>query len=105
MLVAAGGAEDVLVHHPEEAAGFTVKPYQTAVPSFMSVWGFGLARLEKFDVPCRVPEGVELRFLNNSIMPSLFELSADLQPVAVEINRLDNQPLVHYHETEWKRLE
>ena len=32
-----------------EAAGYAVKPYQTAVPSF-GVWGFALARLEPFDI-------------------------------------------------------
>jgi spermidine synthase len=35
----------------------------------------------------------------------LFTLPADLGPVPVEINRLDNQVLVRYHEAEWGRLE
>jgi predicted membrane-bound spermidine synthase len=31
--------------------------------------------------------------------------SADLGPVPVEINRLDNQSLVRYYEAEWRRYE
>ncbi len=85
-----------------EAAGFAVKPYQTAVPSF-GVWGFALARLAPFDAPARAPEG--LRFLDDRAMEAMFVLPSDLSPVPVEINRLDNQALVRYYESEWKRYE
>jgi spermidine synthase len=85
-----------------EAAGFFVKPYQTAVPSF-GVWGFALARLEDFEPPSHAPGG--LRFLDDQALASLFLLPADLGPVPVEINRLDNQSLVRYYESEWKRYE
>jgi spermidine synthase len=85
-----------------EAAGFAVKPYQTAVPSF-GVWGFALARHEPFDPPARAPSG--LRFLDDHAMAALFVLPSDLSPVPVEINRLDNQALVRYYESEWKRYE
>jgi spermidine synthase len=83
-----------------EAAGFTVKPYQTAVPSF-GVWGFALGELHPFDAPSHAPPG--LRFLDDQAMPALFILPADLGPVPVEINRLDNQVLVRYYDSEWKR--
>ena len=85
-----------------EAAGFAVKPYQTAVPSF-GVWGFALARLAPFDPPGRAPAG--LRFLDDQAMAALFVLPSDLSAVPVEINRLDNQALVRYYESEWKRYE
>ncbi len=87
-----------------EAAGFEVKPYHAPVPSF-GVWGFALAAPRPFEPPCRAPEGVELKFLNDSVMSALFALPTDLAPPAekVEINRLDNQVLVRYHEAEWKR--
>jgi spermidine synthase len=52
-----------------EAAGFAVRPYQTAVPSF-GVWGFALARLTAFDPPSRAPAG--LRFLDDQSMAALF---------------------------------
>jgi spermidine synthase len=85
-----------------EAAGFVVKPYQTAVPSF-GVWGFALARMTAFDSPAHVLAG--LRFLDDQAMAALFVLPSDLGPVPVEINRLDNQALVRYYESEWKRYE
>ncbi|HEX3560875.1 MAG TPA: polyamine aminopropyltransferase [Pyrinomonadaceae bacterium] len=86
-----------------EAAGFNVRPYYTAVPSF-GVWGFALARRDPFDVPARAPS-VELKFLNDPALAAMFTLSADLGPVPVEVNRLDNQSLVRYYEAEWKRYE
>ena len=85
-----------------EAAGFAVKPYQTAVPSF-GVWGFALARREPFEPPASAPPG--LRFLDDQAMAAMFVLPADLRPVTVEVNRLDNQALVRYYESEWKRYE
>ena len=87
-----------------EAAGFHVRPYHVAVPSF-GVWGFGLACQTEFAVPTTVPAGVELRFLNDTVLPALFALPKDLGPVPVEINRLDNQVLTRYHETDWRRVE
>jgi spermidine synthase len=38
-------------------------------------------------------------------MAGLFMMPADLGPVPVEINRLDNQSLVRYYESEWRRYE
>ncbi|MBX3298695.1 MAG: polyamine aminopropyltransferase [Acidobacteria bacterium] len=89
-----------------EAAGFTVRPYQTTVPSF-GIWGYALARLEPFDPPRHPPQGVELRFLNDQTFASLFEFPADTtQPDGeIEVNRLDNQALVRYYESEWRRFE
>ena len=86
-----------------EAAGFNVRPYQTTVPSF-GVWGFALARREPFDVPARAP-AVPLKFLDDQSLAAMFTLSADLGPVPVEVNRLDNQSLVRYYEAEWRRYE
>ena len=86
-----------------EAAGFQVRPYYTAVPSF-GVWGFALARRAPFEVPQRAP-AVELKFLDDASLPAMFMLSADLGPVPVEVNRLDNQSLVRYYEAEWRRYE
>ncbi len=85
-----------------EAAGFSVKPYQTAVPSF-GVWGYALARMTPFDSPVHALAG--LRFLDDQAMAALFVLPADLEAVPVEVNRLDNQALVRYYESEWKRYE
>ena len=88
-----------------EAAGFNVKPYQTTVPSF-GVWGYALARLAPFETPLRPPQ-VELQFLNADSFASMFHLPKDLLPPdeEIEVNRLDNQALVRYYESEWRRFE
>lgn len=85
-----------------EAAGFVVKPYYTAVPSF-GLWGFALARSSLFEIPTKPPDG--LRFLDDETLAAMFRLSKDIEPVPVEINRLDNQALVRYYEGEWKKFE
>lgn len=89
-----------------EAGGYTVKPYQTTVPSF-GIWGFALAKLEPFDSPRSPQSGIDLKFLNKETFASLFEFPADLSRPddEIEINRLDNQALVRYYETEWRRFE
>ena len=87
-----------------ESVGFHVRPYCAAVPSF-GLWGYALLSQQPFPVPSHVPSEVasELRFLNDAALASLFDLSVDLGPVEVEINRLDNQALVRYYEAEWGR--
>jgi len=84
------------------AAGFFVQPYQVAVPSF-GVWGFALARRVAFDPPAHAPRNLALRFLNDSALHAMFDIPADMAPVPVEINQLDNQVLVRYYEREWRR--
>jgi spermidine synthase len=84
------------------SAGFFVHPYHAAVPSF-GEWGFTLAMREPFAAPAAVPEHLSLRFLNHATLASLFVFPADMGPVEVEVNRLDNQRLVHYYESEWRR--
>ena len=85
-----------------EAAGFTVRPYYTAVPSF-GLWGYALARTQPFEVPTKAPPG--LRFLDGAAMAAMFTLPNDVAAVEAEVNRLDNQVLVRYYEGEWQRFE
>ncbi len=89
-----------------EASGFDVKPYQTTVPSF-GVWGYALVKLQPFETPSSPPEGVELKFLNRDSFASMFDLPKDLLAPdgEIEVNRLDNQALVRYYESEWRRFE
>lgn len=89
-----------------EASGFSVKPFQTAVPSF-GVWGYALAKMHEFETPASPPDGLELQFLNKDSFAAMFDFPADmtLPDEEVEINRLDNQALVRYYETEWRRFE
>ena len=85
------------------AAGFVVRPYQVTVPSF-GVWGYALARRVAFEPPAHVPR-LALRFLNDEALAAMFDMPADMMPVPVEINQLDNQALVRYYEKEWRRWE
>jgi len=85
-----------------ESAGFHVRPYQTSVPSF-GIWGFALASMNEFEIPKHVLAG--LRFLDDNSVASMFVIPADMSPVDVEINRLDNQVLVRYYESEWRHYE
>lgn len=89
-----------------EASGFSVKPYQTTVPSF-GVWGYALAKLQPFEIPKVPPSGIEMKFLNDNSFASMFEFPTDMTmpDEEIEINRLDNQALVRYYETEWRRFE
>ncbi len=89
-----------------ESVGFTVRPYQTTVPSF-GVWGYALAKLQPFDAPTKPRENVELHFLNDNSFASMFEFPTDTSEPdgEIEVNRLDNQALVRYYETEWRRFE
>jgi spermidine synthase len=90
-----------------EASGFHVKPFNTTVPSF-GIWGYALAKLQPFDVPPKPRENIELKFLNEKSFAAMFDFSADtslLENDEIEINRLDNQALVRYYETEWRRFE
>ena len=84
-----------------ESAGFAVHPYHASVPSFGD-WGFSLACLSPLEPPDSLPDhvGQELHYLNDDILQSLFHLPVDMQPVEVEINRLDNQALVRYYESD-----
>src|SRR5688572_23449013 len=70
------------------AAGLVVHGYQVPVPSF-GVWGFALAKKAPFDPPRHAPN-VALRFLNDAALAAMFEMPADMTPLPVEINQLDN---------------
>jgi spermidine synthase len=78
-----------------------VRPFHAAVPSFGD-WGFALASPSPFESPQRMSGNLsgELRFLNDKMLSGMFNLPTDLAPVDVEINRLDNQALVRYYESD-----
>ena len=84
-----------------EAAGFHVRPYHASVPSFGD-WGFTLCALRPIDAPRLLAPGVrdDLSYLSDEVLAGLFDLPLDLTAVDVEINRLDNQALVRYHDQE-----
>ena len=89
-----------------ESVGFKVKPYLTTVPSF-GVWGYALVKLNDFETPTQLPDNLDLKFLNNDSLGTIFKFSSDtnLPNGEIEINRLDNQALVRYYEAEWRMFE
>lgn len=83
-----------------EAAGLKVKPYHLAVPSF-GVWGFALASKRDFAIPTQVLPG--LHHLSDEATAAMFAFPKDMDRVPTEVNRLDNQVLVHLYTREWRR--
>lgn len=82
-------------------AGLRVYPYHIYVPSF-GEWGYMLAGTEPYREPAQLPAG--LRFLTPQILPDMFKFPADMQPVAAEPNRLNDQVLVRYYERDWNEI-
>lgn len=85
-----------------EAAGFHVRPYHAAVPSF-GEWGYALATLEPEFKELRLSPELQgpLQFLTDDVLRGLFDLPPDLKRVPAEVNQLNNQALVRYYEEEW----
>jgi spermidine synthase len=83
-----------------ESAGFEATPYHALVPSF-GEWGFVIASNAPYAPPERYPQG--LRFVTPELHPALFRFPKDMARVPAEINRLNNQALVSYFESEWRR--
>jgi spermidine synthase len=82
-------------------AGFETSPYHVYVPSF-GEWGFVIAGHGKYQLPDRLPGG--LRFLSRDNVAALFQFPNDMLPVEVEPNRLNDQVLVRYYESEWRDI-
>ncbi|WP_374278645.1 polyamine aminopropyltransferase [Azonexus sp.] len=84
-----------------EDVGLRTAPYHALVPSF-GEWGFILAGRREF-APVAV-DPAKTRFLTPDMLPGLFAFPADMGRLEVEVNRLNNQALVRYFETEWRRV-
>ena len=83
------------------AVGLDATPLHAYVPSF-GEWGFVIATRGAYSAPDRYPEG--LRFLTPQVAGGLFEFPKDMAPLEVEVNRLNDQRLVRYYDSEWSRL-
>ncbi len=84
-----------------EEAGLEATPYHAYVPSF-GEWGFVIASKQRYEPPAQYVAG--LRFLNAETGAGLFRFPKDMQPVDVEVNRLNNQVLVQYYDSEWRHV-
>jgi spermidine synthase len=88
------------VEHTLQAAGFVTAAYHALVPSF-GEWGFVLAGHTPYHAPQQLPP--DLRFLTPAVLQEMLSFPPDMERVPTEINRLDNQVLVRYFESEWGR--
>ncbi|MBI4861809.1 MAG: spermidine synthase [Candidatus Riflebacteria bacterium] len=84
-----------------KSAGLRVTPLHAYVPSF-GEWGFNLASHEPYRPPTRFPPG--LKYLTPGVLGGLLEFPPDMVRLDVEVNRLNNQILVGYHDAEWREI-
>ena len=90
------------VAHTLSAAGFPiVTPYHLYVPSF-GEWGFVMASEDPFVAPVQFVEG--LRFLSPATFTTMLNFPSDMSDLPTDVNRLSNQALVRYYETEWSEF-
>ncbi|HEY8544416.1 MAG TPA: polyamine aminopropyltransferase [Acidimicrobiales bacterium] len=82
------------------AAGLATLPYHVDVPSFGD-WGFVLASREP-PAPT-VDPGVETRFLTDDVLAAARVFGADVAPVEVEVNTIDNPVLAEYTDRGWSQ--
>lgn len=83
-------------------AGYLTFPYHCYVPSF-GEWGFIIFGKQTFLPPGKFVEG--LRYLDKNTFAQMYQFPPDMAKREVEANRLDNQSLVHYFESEWSKYE
>ncbi len=86
-----------------ESVALHPRPYHVHVPAFGD-WGYVMYARDEFPQPAHLPAEVELRFLDDAVLSTLFVFPRDQQPPDVEPNRLDDQLLVHYYERDLRVL-
>lgn len=85
------------------ASGFFTHPYHVNVPSF-GEWGYVLASAtDSYSVPQHFPDS--LRYIDERECRDIMQFPKDLAEIPTEINRLNNQALVHYFENEWASVQ
>lgn len=86
-----------------QSVGFHTLPYHNYVPSF-GEWGYILASVNAFEKPAAIDFKVPVKFITNDVFHSMQQFSPDmLSAKPVEVNKLNNQILVHYFEEEWAK--
>ncbi|MEM7043949.1 MAG: polyamine aminopropyltransferase [Pseudomonadota bacterium] len=84
-----------------EGETLSAVPYHAYVPSFGD-WGFIAASPARLDwQEIRLPSN--LRFLSKDTLPSLSHFPPDTQRLPVEINTLQDHPLLRYYQEGWSR--
>lgn len=82
-----------------ESCGFKTYPYHAFVPSF-GEWGFIMASNVQPQFPKEINQ-LPMKFLTNETLLAMSFFPKDMEKQETEINKLNNQMLVHYFEKEW----
>lgn len=87
-----------------QVTGMNILPYHTFIPSFGD-WGYVIASKQKLLQPdfSRMPRN--LRFFSPEAFQSMSYFPKDIAYRTTEINRLNNQALVRYFESEWNQFQ
>jgi spermidine synthase len=80
-----------------------VWPLQVHVPSF-GPWGFQMASMARYDVDRVDLAGIDMRFLEHRLLPTMLLFDGDTSQVPVEPNSLSSQALVQYYEQGWEQF-
>jgi spermidine synthase len=87
------------VNNTIQSVGFYTIPYHTFVPSFGD-WGYIMAMKENaYQIPAAFLPN--LRFINSETFRQMTVFPKDMMAQETEVNKLNNQVLVHYFEKEW----
>ena len=85
-------------------AGFFTLPYHTYVPSF-GEWGYIIASKSPINLP-NISRNIPLKFLNSEQFKGMTYFPKDMKTQEkLQVNKLNNQALVHYFESEWNRFQ
>lgn len=85
-----------------KSVGFNTVPYHVYVPSF-GEWGYVMGmKKSPYNLPAKFPDG--LKFVTHESLKQMLYFPSDMAKVPTEINKLNNQVLVHYFEDEWAKF-
>ena len=90
------------VNNTINSVGFKTLPYHLYVPSFGEwgyVMGYNSIRSESFFLP------KDLKFYDESEFASMIRFPKDMSYLKTDINKLNNQILIHYFEDEWGKVQ
>ena len=89
------------VNNTIESVGFKTLPYHLYVPSF-GEWGYVIGYNILPEKEIYLPSG--LKFYESKRFAEMSQFPADMNLVSTEINKLNNQILIHYFEDEWGKV-
>lgn len=90
------------VNNTIAATGFKTMPYHVYVPSF-GEWGYVMAFDTLAAKPYYIPQ--QLKFYDEARYAEMTTFPKDMAYEPTEINKLNNQILIHYFEDEWGRVQ